>query len=78
MYLFQVCRGGGKWKCVTPLPEVVEVKKQHLEEQWEEVKGMRRVLELYYNTVSACGVGNNISLYNSLFTYSLCFFHSNN
>jgi hypothetical protein len=45
---------------VKPLPKVVEEKKQHLEEQWEEVKGMCRSLELHRNTVSACGVGKNI------------------
>jgi hypothetical protein len=45
---------------VKPLPKVVEEKKQHLEEQCEEVKGMCRSLELQRNTVSACGVGKII------------------
>jgi hypothetical protein len=58
------CAEEGKYEkgYVKPLPKVVEEKKQYIEEQWEEVKGMCRSLELHRNSVSACGVGKNIYL----------------
>jgi hypothetical protein len=65
------CAEEGKYKkgYVKPLPKAVEEKKQHLEEQWEEVKGMCRSLELHRNTVSACGVGKHICI--SLITHAV-------
>jgi hypothetical protein len=56
---------------VKPLPKVVEEKKRHLEEQWEEVKEMCRSLELHRNTVSACGVGK-IHVYAYVILHNTC------
>jgi hypothetical protein len=55
---------------VKPLPKVVEEKKQHLEEQCEDVKVMCRSLELQRNIVRACGVGKKKHIYACVYSHA--------